>query len=214
MSKVIQDKPNRHKFYGLYAITPVRTGDSALYQYAEQVLAGGAQVLQYRDKVSSLPDRLRRAQTLAQLCRAHRALLIINDDMALAQACPGSGVHLGRTDDSVGNARRQLGDAAVIGASCYNDLQRAQRAAEAGADYLAFGSIYPSTSKPDARPCTLQTVREARRFGLPVVAIGGITLENAPAVLTAGADMLAVIGDLANAVDPALRAQCYSQLWN
>lgn len=198
---------------GLYAITPAVAEAVEVLDYARQVLSGGAVVLQYRDK-SSGPERLRVALELRALCQQHNALLIINDDIKLASQSGADGVHLGRDDEALVQARERLGAEAVIGISCYNDLKRARDAATAGADYLAFGSVYPSGTKPDAVRCPLSLLDEARGFGLPVVAIGGITLDNAPAVIRAGADMLAVIGDLATAADIRQRAGQYRLLWN
>lgn len=201
------------KLNGLYAITPSINDPETLCVYARQVAAGGARVLQYRDKSSDSETRLACARKLRARCELFGALLIINDDVELALQSGADGVHLGIEDGDVKQARETLGGDVIIGVSCYNDLQRAEQAVEQGADYLAFGSMYPSATKPDAPHCDPQVLTEARSLGLPVVAIGGITVENAPALVQAGADMLAVISDLANAVDVESRAQQYAQLW-
>ncbi len=214
MTKVSQDNPNRHNLSGLYAITPAERNDYDFFRYAAGVLSGGARLLQYRDKDVNSSNRLARAQALLRLCKSYRARLIINDDVELAKASHADGVHLGRNDSDLHHARLSLGSWAIIGASCYDDLDRARRAAAQGATYLAFGSMFPSATKPNAVRCALPTLTAARQFDLPVVAIGGITLESAPLLLRAGADMLAVIGDLANAENPEQQAQHYCRLWD
>ncbi len=213
MTKVSQDNPNRHKLSGLYAITPAIRNDYDFFRYAANVLSGGAKLLQYRDKDSNNAARLARAQALMRLCRSYRARLIINDDVELAKASQADGVHLGKNDGDLRQARLSLGSWAIIGASCYNDLEWARIASRLGASYLAFGSIYSSTTKPAAQACDLQTLTAARQFDLPVIAIGGITLKTAPVVIQAGADMLAVIGDIANAQDTEQQAKRYCRLW-
>jgi len=213
MTNVRQDNPNRHNLSGLYAITPGIDNDFDLFDYATSVLSGGAKLLQYRDKQSNNQQRLARAQALLRLCKAYQARLIINDDVELARVSQADGVHLGADDGDLRQARLSLGESAIIGASCYADLKRAQSAVAQGASYLAFGSMYTSSTKPTAKACKLVTLTAARQFNLPVVAIGGISLETAPALIRAGADALAVIGDLAQAEDIQRRAQQYTQLW-
>lgn len=201
------------KLTGLYAITPDLGDEDALCIYTRQVVAGGARVLQYRDKSADSETRLLRAKRLRARCGIFGALLIVNDDVEVALQSAADGVHLGQHDCDVKQARAKLGSDMIIGVSCYNDLDRARQAAEQGADYLAFGSMYPSATKPDAPRCTPQVLAQARYLEVPLVAIGGITVENAPALLGAGADMLAVVGDLARAADKEARAQQYAQLW-
>ncbi len=201
------------KLPGLYAVTPEDPLFMRLSTLVSAVLAGGVRLLQYRNK--SAPPPLRRAQAaeMLRLCRACGARLIINDDLALALELKADGVHLGREDGDLAQARAALGPGKILGVSCYADLQRAEQAAAAGADYLAFGSAFASPTKPAAPRAPLGVYAEARRFGLPVVAIGGITLENAPELLAAGVDSLAVVSDLFSARDIAARARAYEKLF-
>ncbi len=187
---------------GLYAITPADLRGQALYQAVEAALTGGARILQYRDKSRDHPRRLTEARTLAALCRRHGALFIVNDDPNLAQATGADGVHLGRDDAALEAARALLGPKAVIGVSCYADFGRARHAAAAGADYVAFGAFYPSPTKPGAvRADPALLTRARRELACPVVAIGGITPENAQPLITAGAAMVALIQGLFGAPD-------------
>ncbi|MEM7053355.1 MAG: thiamine phosphate synthase [Pseudomonadota bacterium] len=192
---------------GLYALTPTNRCGSALIDAASAALAGGTVWLQYRAKPEA--DRTT-ALALQQCCQATGALFIVNDDVELAVEIRADGVHLGRDDMSLIEARSMLHPDQLIGVSCYNDLARAAKLVEQGADYLAFGSLYPSPTKPDAVHCPLKTLTEARQFGKPVVAIGGITLERAPEVAEAGADLIAVISDLFDADDIEARARQWS----
>lgn len=195
---------------GLYALTPHDLTDPALIAAVAAALAGGAALVQYRAKGRADADT---AGTLNNLCRDHGVGLIVNDDPELAAEAGAAGVHLGRDDPDIARARALLGEAAIIGVSCYNDLSRAEAATTAGADYLAFGSLYPSPTKPDAVACPPQTLTAAGDHGLPVVAIGGITVENAGAVIAAGADLVAVISDLFTAGDIRVRARQYAALF-
>jgi thiamine-phosphate pyrophosphorylase len=199
---------------GLYAVTPQDIAEQRLLSLCEQVLSGGARILQYRDKGSDATRRARQAGALRERCRRHRALFIVNDDVELALRSGADGVHLGRGDATVQEARRILGPPAVIGASCYDDLRRAAQAADAGADYLAFGSFFPSAVKPDAVRPALDLLREARRrFRLPVVAIGGITPQNAAAVIEAGAHAVAVVTALFDADDTLAASRAFVRLF-
>lgn len=195
---------------GLYAVTPAGLSGAALLAAAQAALSGGARVLQYRAKPR--PER-GAAEALLQLCREHGAVLIINDDAELARAIGAHGVHLGRDDGDIARVRAACGPELLIGVSCYNDVMRAHKLAAAGADYLAFGSMFSSPTKPQAVRCPLALLTEARSLGLPVVAIGGITLSNAPSVIEAGADLVAVISDLFEATDIAGRARAFSTLF-
>jgi len=190
---------------GLYAITPPELSR------VEDALASGALcALQYRAKSADLAQRLRDAERLAHLCRAHGVPLIVNDDVALALAVDAAGVHLGREDGDLVAARAQL-PGRLLGASCYDRPELARRAIAAGADYVAFGSVFPSATKPAADRAPLALF--ALELGVPKVAIGGITLENAPQVLAAGADCVAVITDLFDVPDVAARARAYGRLF-
>lgn len=195
---------------GLYAVTPQDLEGAQLLDSAARALAGGAVAVQYRAKTRA--DR-ETAGALVDLCRSHGALLIVNDDPKLAVDVAADGVHLGRADGSIEQARRLLGSDRIVGVSCYGDLDRAEAFARAGADYLAFGSMYASPTKPHAHRCAPEVLGAARRFGRPVVAIGGITLARAPELIDAGADLLAVISDLFGAPDIERQAAAYSGLF-
>lgn len=205
------------KLRGLYAITPEDPLLPRLSSLAEAALQGGARLLQYRNKTAPAPLRRAQAAEMMRLCHAHDALLIINDDLPLALELNADGVHLGRDDHDAGiaAARAALGPDKILGISCYADPGRAALAAQAGASYVAFGSMYPSPTKPHAPPAALSLLNEARRCGLPIAAIGGITLDNAAATIAAGADMLAVISDLFDPPDGdiAARARAYANLF-
>jgi thiamine-phosphate pyrophosphorylase len=200
---------------GLYAIadTGLFTG-TALTRAVEAALAGDARVIQYRDKGTDTARRRTEAAALADRCRAHGALFLVNDDVALAAATGAHGVHVGREDTALAAARAALGAGAVIGVSCYNELERALLAEAHGADYVAFGSFFPSRTKPRAVPATLELLRAARaRIRIPVVAIGGITPENGGALVAAGADALAVIEGVFGQPDICAAAARYAQLF-
>lgn len=175
---------------GLYALTP--DGCPSLLESVEKAIAGGACMIQYRDKTASIAERKERAEVLLALCRSRHTPLIINDDLELALALDADGVHLGADDPSISEARDRFPDG-LIGASCYNDFARAQTAVRSGASYVAFGSFYASPTRPDAvtaQPDLL--MRACRELSVPVCAIGGIRADNATPVIQAGADLLAV----------------------
>ncbi|WP_133479679.1 thiamine phosphate synthase [Cognatilysobacter segetis] len=194
---------------GLYAITPDDADTSRLLARVSLVLEAGASVLQYRNKAAGAELRREQAEVLLQLCRAHGVPLIVNDDWRLAGEIGAHGAHLGGDDGDLRDARRSLGDDAILGASCYDDLDRARRAADAGASYVAFGAFHPSGTKPGARRAGIGLLRDSAAFDLPRVAIGGITPANAGALIAAGADLIAVIGGLFDADDPHAAALAY-----
>ncbi|HGX93076.1 MAG TPA: thiamine phosphate synthase [Candidatus Tenderia sp.] len=200
---------------GLYAITDGRlSAEGTLIEAVSQAIGGGARIIQYRDKSNNQTRRLEEAKQLRQLCHQHGTTLIINDDIALAAEVGADGVHLGRDDDNIEAARQQLPQG-IIGVSCYNDWQRAQTATQAGADYIAFGAFFPSTTKPNAsraEPSLLQRVK--RELNITIVAIGGITAENGAPLITAGADMLAVVQGVFGQPDIRQAARQYAQLFN
>ena len=201
------------RLHGLYAVTDEALGERLIAAVAE-VLEAGVRILQYRDKRDDLPRREMEAIILRALTRRHGALLIINDDPDLAAAIQADGVHLGRDDPHIAEARRLLGPGAVIGVSCYDSLSLARNAAAAGADYVAFGSVYPSSTKPDAKRIPLELLTTAKReLGIPVCAIGGITPVNAGPVLAAGADMLAVVSAVFSAPDIQQAVQAFPLSW-
>ena len=188
---------------GLYAITP--EGPDVIDK-VRQALEGGIALLQYRRKQRDLQE----AREVAALARRHGVPLIVNDDVELALALGAQGVHLGRDDGDLGAARRRL-PGRILGASCYNDAELARRAIGAGADYVAFGSVFASPTKPAAVRAPLALF--AIGLEVPLCAIGGITLDNAPQVLAAGADLIAVVSDLFDAPDIAARAAQYRRLF-
>jgi thiamine-phosphate pyrophosphorylase len=199
---------------GLYAITPEEPDTDLLLMLVRAALAGGAAAVQYRSKDASRALRRDQARALAELCRAHRAPLIVNDDVDTANEAGADGVHLGTDDGDLVAARRQLGPDKLLGASCYDRLDLALAAKEAGADYVAFGSVFASPTKPGAVRAPLALFAEARRaVGLPLVAIGGITPANAHLVIAAGADALAVISAVFAAPDVTARASEFQRLF-
>jgi thiamine-phosphate pyrophosphorylase len=197
---------------GLYAISDGPRAD--LVDACAAALAGGAAILQYRDKTGPHDRRLHEARALQALCARHGVPLIVNDDIGLAAASGAAGVHLGEGDASIDEARARLGPRAMVGVSCYDSLAHARQFAAAGADYLAFGAFFPSPTKPDARVATPQLLREAKALGLPVVAIGGITHDNASLLIEAGADAVAVISALFGAPDVRAAARRLSALFD
>ncbi len=200
---------------GLYAITDSQLLPSnKLSQGVSAAIAGGARVIQYRDKSKDPARRRHEATQLLRLCRQHGVTFIINDDVTLAAEIGADGVHLGRNDGDIESTRRQLPDG-IIGVSCYNDWQRAQAAQDAGADYIAFGAFYPSTTKPDALAADKSLLTRARQeLRIPVVAIGGITTDNGAPLIEAGTDMLAVVQGVFGQPDIRQAAQQYAQLFN
>jgi thiamine-phosphate pyrophosphorylase len=203
----------RHRLRGVYLLTREDGDDARLCAGVAAALAGGVGIVQYRDKSGDDARRRAQAGALRALTRARGALLIINDDAALAAAVGADGVHLGRDDGDVGAARAVLGADAIIGVSCYDESARAAAAAAAGADYLAFGAFYASTTKPDARHAGLDVLAAAAAFGLPRVAIGGINAHNARPLIDAGADAIAVLGAIWDAPDREAAARDLSQLF-
>jgi thiamine-phosphate pyrophosphorylase len=204
----------RFRLRGLYAVTPEIPDTAELAARVRDVLAGGACLVQYRSKNPDAALRRRQAAALLQLCRERDVPLIINDDAGLAAELGADGVHVGRDDVDLDAARMRLGSARILGASCYNDLERAVAAVARGADYVAFGAAFPSATKPGAARAPLSLYAAARsRLALPIAAIGGITVDNAPQLIAAGVDLLAVISDLFETPDAAARAAAYARLF-
>jgi thiamine-phosphate pyrophosphorylase len=195
---------------GLYALTPDLLDSDDLLARVSEAIAGGASVIQYRNKLASPPLKRAQALGLRDLCSGQGATFIVNDDVDLAYAVDADGVHLGRDDAPLARARRRLGTTAIIGASCYNSLERAATAVADGADYIAFGSFFPSAVKPDAVRAQPALITAAKsRWNVCVVAIGGITLAGAPGLIAAGADALAVINAVFDAPDVAAAAKSF-----
>ena len=194
---------------GLYAITPDEADTGRLLARVEAVLRAGASWLQYRNKAAGDDLRAEQALALQPLCRGFNVPLIINDDWALAAAIGAAGAHLGEADGELALARHEMGPDAVLGASCYNDAGLARQAVFAGASYIAFGAFFPSSTKPDARQASPTLLQETAGLGVPRVAIGGITPDNARLLVEAGADMVAVISGVFDAADPAAATRAY-----
>ncbi|MEO6699042.1 MAG: thiamine phosphate synthase [Paraperlucidibaca sp.] len=199
------------RLHGIYGITDASLGDQLL-STVRLALIGGVRVLQYRDKSTDHAKRIHEASALAELCREFSALFIVNDDAALAQAAMADGVHLGQGDGQVAHARALLGPTAIIGVTCHNDLTLARAAVASGADYIAFGAMYTSPTKPQAQLCSLATLRAARaEFSLPLVAIGGISVDTIAPIRDAGADAIALISELWRADDTLAHSQRLTQ---
>lgn len=193
---------------GLYAITPDTASTEDLARMVRDALRGGIDVLQYRNKSADPALRREQAQMLLRLTRPARVPLLINDDVALAAYMDADGAHVGRDDGEVAAARCAL-PGKLLGASCYASLESARAAIADGADHVAFGSVFASGTKPDAQRAPLSLFARARSLSVPLVAIGGITADNALSAVTAGADCVAVISDLFGAPDIAGRAALY-----
>ena len=199
---------------GLYAVTPDSADTPALLASVDAALAGGARLLQYRNKTASAALRLTQGRALLALCWEYQVPLIINDHLDLALALDAGGLHLGSDDGALPEARRRLGNGKIFGASCYRRLESALDAQEAGVDYVAFGGFFPSTVKPSAVRAPLGLLTDAKqRLTVPVVAIGGITLDNAPQLIAAGADSVAVISALFGAPDVRAAARSFRALF-
>ena len=188
---------------GLYAVTPDLADTADLVARVVAAIAGGASVVQYRNKAVDAATRRIQAAAVARACAARGALCVVNDHAELAASVEADGVHLGEDDGDITAARRKLGPDRIIGVSCYNEYERAPAAIAAGADYVAFGSFFPSGVKPDARRAAPILLARARDLGVPVVAIGGITAANASDLIGSGADALAVITAVFGGPDPA-----------
>ena len=192
--------PNR----GLYLITPDDADSERFLARVMHVLSDKIAILQYRNKLANQRQMQEQAGVLLEHCRKLGIIFIINDDFALAYELAADGVHLGEHDGDIAAARKLMGPDAIIGISCYDSLDLAQKAALAGANYIAFGAVYASGTKPLARHASLDLFSRAASLGLPMIAIGGITPDNAAQTLSAGADFLAVIGAVFDAADPVL----------
>jgi thiamine-phosphate pyrophosphorylase len=198
---------------GLYAVTPEGLPTAELISRVASALKGGASIVQYRSKSSNAERRLCEARELRALCAHFEAVFIVNDDIDLALAVDADGVHLGKDDGDPALARKRL-QGRLLGASCYDDWQRADSAVRSGADYVAFGSFFPSRIKPLAvRADPSLLIRAKAELGVPVVAIGGVDPENAALLVTAGADAVAVVSALFDAEDVEAQAQRFASLF-
>ncbi len=199
---------------GLYAITSDEQNTNVLLTKAEAAIQGGIGILQYRNKLADHQLKMQQAQLLLALCRQYQVPLLINDSIDLCVALDADGVHLGADDGNLAEARAMLGANKIIGASCYNQFDLARSAQQAGADYVAFGACFVSSTKPSAPVAALDLFTQARsHLSVPSVAIGGITLDNAPLVITAGANAIAVINAIFNVDDVKLTSQQFTKLF-
>ena len=199
---------NRRPFNiaGLYAITPDLADTELLCQMVEASILGGARVVQYRNKVADQKLRIKQSLALLEVCRKHGIPLIINDYVELCLTIDADGVHIGGDDGNIAAIKNMIGEDKILGVSCYGEFSRAEAAEKAGADYVAFGACFPSSTKPNAPRAELDLFTQAKKLNLPSVAIGGITLENAASVAEAGADAIAVIGELFKQEHDKIRA--------
>ena len=209
-------KTYRKKLTGLYAITDASVTDSQkVILCVEQALRGGARVIQYRDKSSNHDQRLGTCFALLELTKEFDAVFIINDDINLTMETKADGIHLGRDDISLSEARKKLGENTIIGISCYNRFDLAELATKEGANYIAFGRFFPSRTKPDAVTAELGLLERAKQeLDIPVVAIGGITAENGGRLIQAGADMLAVVDGIFGQTNIEAAAKQYRSLFS
>jgi thiamine-phosphate pyrophosphorylase len=199
----------RHKIQGIYAITPDLASSEQTLAEVNACLQGGIKILQFRNKQLPIEQQIILGKKLRQCCTQHQALLICNDSLQIAQAIQADGLHIGIDDGNLQDIRQQW--QGILGISCYNDLHRAQTAYEFGADYVAFGAIFPSTTKPKASQANLSTLTQCQ-LPIPKVAIGGITLNNMGSVINAGADAIALISTIFEASNITLQAQqCKAQ---
>jgi len=208
-------RPDATPLRGLYAITPSDNLLPRLSALVGSALAGGVKFVQYRNKFAPPPLKRAQAAELLRICRAADAKLIVNDDIWLAVEIGADGVHMGHEDGDIRMARQALGPQRILGVSCYNDFDRAVRAVDAEADYVGVGAVFASATKPEATRASLDFLARVKlELPIPVAAIGGITLANAKHVIEAGADMVAVITDLFDAMNIQERAAAYQKLFD
>ncbi len=182
---------------GLYAITPDMADLNTLVHKTQLAIEGGAFMVQYRSKKQDHAVKMQQCAAILRLCREYGVPCIVNDDVEMCRILEADGVHLGENDDNIADVRHILGEDAIIGSSCYDQLDRAKQAQKEGATYVAFGAVFPTPTKPNAPRATLELLREAKHeIHIPIVAIGGITVNNAHDVIEAGVDAIAVITSL------------------
>ena len=200
---------------GVYAVTDCeRLSGSELLDRTSRILEAGVSAVQYRNKSGDAARKAAEAAAIGALCRQHGVPLVINDDVDLALAVGADGIHLGADDESCTRARARLGTGGLIGISCYDNMQTAVAAQDDGADYVAFGAFYPTrTKQPRSRADIELLERASRQLHIPIVAIGGITPDNAAPLLAAGADLLAVVSSLYGDPDPAAVVRRFRRLY-
>jgi thiamine-phosphate pyrophosphorylase len=213
MRAIANERRRAARIAGLYAVTPDSSDTDGLARKVRAAVAGGAAAVQYRNKTASWALRREQAALLAPICAKHDAIFIVNDDADIAAEVDADGVHIGDEDADVATARSVVGAGRIVGVSCYNDVERAEVAVRAGADYIAFGSFFVSSTKPLARRADPSLLSGARALGVPIVAIGGITAVNARTLIDAGADAVAVISAVFDAedVEAAARRFCLAR---
>ena len=203
-----------HKIQGLYAITPDEPNTTLLLTKVEAVLQGGVSILQYRNKAANHKLQTQQASAILPLCRQYLVPLIINDSVELCMTLDADGVHIGADDGNIAEVRARIGEGKILGASCYNRFDLALNAQQAGANYIAFGACFASSTKPNAPVADLALFTQARKqLNIPSVAIGGITLANAGMVIQAGASAIAVINAIFSQDDVKTTTQQFAQLF-
>lgn len=199
---------------GLYAVTPDELNTDLLLSKIEAALQGGVSVLQYRNKLASHKLQTQQARAILPLCRQYQVPLIINDSVELCMMLDADGVHIGADDGNLSEIRARLGQDKILGASCYNRFDLALSAQQSGVDYVAFGACFASNTKPNAAVAGLDLFKLAKeQMHIPAVAIGGITLKNAPLVINAGANSIAVINAIFSADNVKMTTQQFAQLF-
>ena len=200
---------------GLYAITPDSADLNTLIQKTQLAIEGGAFMVQYRSKIRDRDVKMQQCAAILRLCREYDVACIVNDDVEMCRILDADGVHLGENDDNIAEVKHILGEDSIIGSSCYDQLNRAKQAQKEGASYVAFGVMFPTPTKPNAPRATLELLREAKsEIQIPIVAIGGITMNNAHDVIKTGIDAIAVITNLYESNSIKETAETFSQMFH
>ena len=200
---------------GLYAITPDSADLNTLIQKTKSAIEGGAFMVQYRSKIQDRDVKMQQCAAILRLCREYEIPCIVNDDVEMCRVLEADGVHLGEKDDNIAEVRHILGEDAIIGSSCYDQLDRAKSAQKEGASYVAFGAMFPTSTKPNAPRATLALLKEAKReIQIPIVAIGGITVNNAHDVIKTGIDAISVINSLYEAKSTKETAETFVKMFH
>jgi len=200
---------------GLYAITPDSADLNTLIQKTKSAIEGGAFMVQYRSKIQDRDVKMQQCAAILRLCRKYEIPCIVNDDVDMCRILEADGVHLGEKDDNIAEVRHILGEDAIIGSSCYDQLDRAKSAQKEGASYVAFGAMFPTSTKPNAPRATLALLKDAKReIEIPIVAIGGITVNNAHDVIKTGIDAIAVINSLYEAKSIKETAETFVKMFH
>jgi thiamine-phosphate pyrophosphorylase len=200
---------------GLYVITPDMTDLNTLIHKTKLAIEGGAFMVQYRSKMQDRVVKMQQCAAILRLCREYDVPCIINDDVEMCHILEADGVHLGVNDDNIAEVRRILGEDAIIGSSCYDQLERAKKAQKEGASYVAFGAMFPTPTKPNATRASFELLSEAKReIHIPIVAIGGITVNNAHDVIETGIDAIAVITSLYQAKSIKETAETFLKMFH